>query len=200
MIGDWRALFGQGDFPFYIVSLPAFMHRKPAPGDDEWAEMREAQAMTAASVGNSGLAVTIDTGEADNIHPKDKKVVGERLALTALAGTYGERVAFAGPTFESAAVFAGTMRIKFTHTDGGLVAKGGKLGEFSIAGADHKWFWADARIDGRDVVVSSPSVPDPKAVRYAWQSNPEATLFNGAGLPAVPFRTDDWPGITDARH
>jgi sialate O-acetylesterase len=94
----------------------------------------------------------------------------------------------------------GALRVRFSGTDGGLVAKGGKPGEFSIAGADRKWFWADARIDGDTVVVSSPSVPDPKAVRYAWQSNPEANLYNGAGLPAVPFRTDEWPGMTDDRH
>jgi sialate O-acetylesterase len=200
MIGDWRRVFGQGDFPFYIVSLPAFMHRKSTPGDDTWAELREAQAMTARSDANSGLAVAIDTGEADNIHPKDKKVVGERLALTALAGTYGEHVVSAGPTFAMAEAMPGALRVRFAHTDGGLVAKGGEPGEFSIAGADRKWFWADARIDGDTVVVSSPSVPDPKAVRYAWQSNPLANLFNGAGLPAVPFRTDEWPGMTDDRH
>jgi sialate O-acetylesterase len=197
MIGDWRRLFGQGDFPFYIVSLPAFMLRKAAPGDDAWAELREAQALTARSVGNSGVAVTIDTGEADNIHPKDKKVVGERLALCALAGIYGEKVNHEGPTFTAADAVPGAMRLHFIHADGGLLAKGGKAEEFSVAGADRKWFWADARIDGDSVVVSSPAVPEPKAARYAWQSNPAATLFNGAGLPAVPFRTDDWPGMTD---
>ena len=196
MIGDWRRVFGQGDFPFYIVSLPAFMHRRDAPGDDSWAELREAQAMTARSVANSGLAVAIDTGDPDNIHPKDKRVVGERLALCALAGTYAEKVVSAGPTFASAEATPGAMRLHFIGTDGGLSATGGKPGEFSVAGADRKWFWADARIEGSDVVVSSPMVPDPKAARYAWQSNPAATLYNGAGLPAIPFRTDDWPGIT----
>jgi sialate O-acetylesterase len=196
MIGDWRRVFGQGDFPFYIVSLPAFMHRRDAPGDDSWAELREAQAMTARSVANSGLAVAIDTGDPDNIHPKDKRVVGERLALCALAGTYAEKVVSAGPTFASAEATPGAMRLHFIGTDGGLSARGGKPGEFSVAGADRKWFWADARIEGSDVVVSSPMVPDPKAARYAWQSNPAATLYNGAGLPAIPFRTDDWPGIT----
>jgi sialate O-acetylesterase len=197
MIGDWRRIFDQGDFPFYIVSLPAFMHRRGEPGDDAWAELREAQAMTARSLALSGIAVTIDTGDPDNIHPKDKKVVGERLALCALAGTYGEKVIFAGPTFTSADALPGAIRLHFSNADGGLVAKGGKLGEFSVAGADRKWAWADARIEGDSIVVSSPTVPDPKAARYAWQSNPAATLFNGAGLPAVPFRTDDWPGITN---
>jgi sialate O-acetylesterase len=196
MIGDWRSVFAQGDFPFYIVSLPAFAHRRDAPGDDSWAELREAQAMTARSVANSGLAVTIDSGDPDNLHPKDKKIVGERLALCALAGTYGERVVSAGPTFTSAEAVPGAMRLHFSGTDGGLVARGGVPGEFSVAGADRKWFWATATIEGDAVVVSSPMVPDPKAARYAWQSNPAATLYNGAGLPAVPFRTDDWPGIT----
>jgi sialate O-acetylesterase len=196
MIGDWRRVFGQGDFPFYIVSLPAFTHRKDAPGDDSWAELREAQAMTARSVANSGLAVAIDTGDPDNLHPKDKKVVGERLALCALARAYGENVVSAGPTFTSAEAMPGAMRLHFKGADGGLVARGGAPGEFSVAGVDRKWFWAEARIDGNEVVVSSPMVPDPKAARYAWQSNPAATLYNGAGLPAVPFRTDDWPGIT----
>ena len=200
MIGDWRRLFGQGDFPFYIVSLPAFMHRKAAPGDDAWAELREAQAMTAASVAHSGLAVTIDTGDADNIHPKDKRVVGERLALCALAGAYGENVVSAGPTVMTVSTLPGAVWVRFSNAEGGLVAKGGKAGEFSIAGEDRKWFWADARLDGDAVILSSPSVPDPKAVRYAWQSNPEATLYNSAGLPAVPFRTDDWPGVTIDRR
>ena len=119
------------------------------------------------------------------------------LALCALANHYGKHVVFAGPTYKSADRLSGQIRIHFTHTDGGLVAKGGKLAEFSIAGDDHKWYWAEARIEGDAIIVSSPSVPNPKEVRYAWQSNPEATLFNGAGLPAVPFRTDNWPGITE---
>jgi sialate O-acetylesterase len=200
MIADWRRLFGQGDFPFYIVSLPAFQHRRDAPGDDAWAEMREAQARTAESVANACLAVTIDTGDADNIHPQDKKEVGERLALCALAKHYGEKVVYAGPTFSSVERLPGALRLHFTHTDGGLIVKGGKLEEFSVAGEDHKWHWAEARVEGDTVVVRSKEVPDPKQARYAWQSNPAATLFNGAGLPAAPFRTDDWPGITEGHR
>jgi sialate O-acetylesterase len=199
LIGDWRKLFRQGDFPFYIVSLPAFMHRRDEPGDDAWAELREAQALTARTVRNSALAVTVDTGDADNIHPKDKRVVGERLALCALANDYGEKVPCAGPTFASAAHLPGALKLRFNHTDGGLVVKGDKLEEFSVAGKDRKWHWADAKVEGDSVVVSSPMVPDPQAARYAWQANPAATLFNGIGLPAVPFRTDNWPGLTDAR-
>jgi sialate O-acetylesterase len=196
MIADWRKLFGQGDFPFYIVSLPAFGQRRDMPGDDAWAELREAQALTARTSPNSGLAVTIDTGDAGDIHPKDKKEVGERLALCALAGQYGRRVSAIGPTFESMETLPGALKLHFKNTDGDLAVKGSKLGEFAVAGEERHWFWAEAKIDGNIIIVSSPKVPNPKAVRYAWQSNPMATLFNGAGLPAVPFRTDDWPGIT----
>lgn len=196
MVGDWRKLFGQGDFPFYIVSLPAFMHHQDEPTQSSWAELREAQALTANKISNGGLAVTIDTGDPDNIHPLDKKIVGERLALCALGQHYGEKVVYQGPTFKSFKHVSGGLKIKFSHTDGGLVAGGGKPEEFSIAGKDRQWYWADARIDGDTIIVSSPNVPQPVAIRYAWQSFPKATLYNGAGLPAVPFRTDDWPETT----
>jgi sialate O-acetylesterase len=198
MIADWRKLFGQGDFPFYIVSLPAFKPRSDKPGDDSWAEMREAQALTAATVPNSCLAVTIDVGDADNIHPKDKLEVGDRLARCALANYYGKKIPYTGPTFVSMDRLKGELRLHFKNTDGGLVAKGGKLEQFAVAGEDRVWAWAEARIEGDTVVVWSSAVPDPKEARYAWQSNPPATLFNGAGLPAVPFRTDHWPGITES--
>jgi sialate O-acetylesterase len=199
MIADWRKAFGQGDFPFYIVSLPAFMHHRDQPVEDAWAEMREAQFLIARDVNNSCLAVTIDTGDPDNIHPGDKQPVGERLALCALAKHYGKAIPHQGPTLKSVEHLPGALRLRFDHVDGGLVVKGGKLEEFSIAGKDHKWHWADARIDGNSIVVSSPMVPEPEAARYAWQSFPKATLQNGAGLPAAPFRTDNWPGITEAR-
>ena len=198
MIADWRRLFGQGDFPFYIVSLPAFKHRSETPTDDAWAETRESQALAAASVPNSCLAVTIDTGDPDNIHPKDKRPVGERLALCALAKHYRKKVVYSGPTLSKIERRSGSIKLHFAHTDGGLVVKGPKLEEFAIAGEDHIWHWADARVEGTTVVVSSPAVPNPQQVRYAWQSNPAATLFNGAGLPAAPFRTDSWPGVTDS--
>ena len=183
MIADWRSLFGQGDFPFYIVSLPAFTIRSPVPVDgDEWTETRESQALTAAAV------------------PKVKQPVGERLALCALANYYGEHVVYAGPTLESVDRLPDAIRLHFAHAEGGLVVKGTKLEEFAIAGDDRKWYWADARIEGSSVVVSSPSVPNPKEVRYAWQSNPAATFFNGAGLPAGPFRSDNWPGMTEGHR
>jgi sialate O-acetylesterase len=197
MIADWRRLFAQGDFPFYIVSLPAFKHRSDVPVDDSWAEMREAEALTAKNVADSCLAVTIDTGNPDNIHPVDKKEVGDRLALCALGEYYGLKIPHFGPTLSSVERLRGALKLHFAHADGGLVVKGEKLGEFSIAGDNRKWYWADARIEGDSVIVSSIAVPDPKAVRYAWQGNPLATLFNDAGLPAGPFRTDDWPGITE---
>jgi sialate O-acetylesterase len=200
MIADWRRLFQQGDFPFYIVSLPAFGHRSANPTDDNWAETRESQAIVAASTPNSCLAVTIDTGDPDNIHPKEKRPVGERLALCALDKQYGKDVVYSGPTLASVQPIPGAIRLHFANVDGGLIVKGAKLEEFSIAGEDRKWYWADARVEGDTVIVSSPSVPNPKEIRYAWQSNPAATLFNLAGLPAVPFRTDMWPGITESHR
>jgi len=200
MIADWRRLFAQGEFPFYIVSLPTFRQRSAKPIDDPWAETRESQAITAVTVPNSCLAVTIDTGDPENLHPKDKQPVGERLALCALAKHYGKKVAYSGPTLASVERLPDSVRLHFEHTDGGLGVKGTKLAEFEIAGEDRKWHWADARIEDDTVVVSSPSVPHPKEVRYAWQSNPAAALFNGAGLPAGPFRTDTWPGMTEGQR
>jgi sialate O-acetylesterase len=200
MIADWRNLFGQGDFPFYIAGLPFYKHRSDVPTDDSWAEAREAQALTVKTVPNACLAVTIDTGNPDDVHPIDKQEVGERLALCALGEHYGRAIPHQSPTLSSVERVPGGLRLHFDHADEGLVVKGDKLGEFSVAGDDRKWYWANARLDGNTVIVSSLSVPQPKAVRYAWQANPEATLFNGAGLPAVPFRTDDWPGITEGRR
>ncbi len=195
-IRDWRALFQQPDLPFYVVGLPAFQPHQTSPTDDGWADLRESQALTVAAVPNTCLAVTIDTGEAGNIHPKDKKPVGDRLAACALAGAYGRAVVASGPTLASTDVLPGALRLHFAHADGGLVAKGETLGEFSVAGEDGRWVWADAKIENDTVVVSSAAVPHPLVVRYAWQSNPQATLFNGAGFPAAPFRTDTYPLVT----
>lgn len=192
MIADWRALFAAPDLPFYIVSLPAFMARRDQPGSDAWTELREAQAHTARTVPHTALAITIDTGDANDIHPVDKQPVGERLARLALRHTYGRaNVVADGPRFERAEPAAGGLRLHFAHTDGGLVVRG-PLAGFAIAGRDRVWHWADARLEGETIIVSSPAVPEPVAVRYAWQANPPAPLFNGAGLPAAPFRTDDW--------
>ena len=197
MISDWRKVFAQGDFPFYIVSLPKFMAHRDTPGDDAWAELREAQAVTARAVKNAALAVTVDTGEADNIHPAEKQIVGERLAWCALANDYGKKIPFAGPTFVSMEKLPGALKLYFTNATSGLVVRGDRLEEFSVAGQDHKWHWAEGKITGDTVMVWSKDVVEPVAARYAWQANPRATLFNGAGLPAAPFRTDDWPDSTE---
>jgi sialate O-acetylesterase len=196
MVGDWRKLFDQGEFPFYIVSLPAFMHHQDHPVESSWAELREAQAITARNVPNCALAVAIDTGDPDNIHPADKKIVGDRLAFCALATHYREKIPYQGPTFKSLEHLPGALKLRFDNVDGGLVARNGKPEEFSIAGKDHIWHRADARIEGDSIVVSSPQVPGLEAARYAWQAYPAATLYNGAGLPAVPFRTDNWTEST----
>ena len=190
MITDWRARFGVGDFPFYIVSLANFQQSSPQPPEnDAWAELREAQAMTAKNLKNCGLAVAIDIGDAADIHPKNKLEVGRRLALAALAQAHGRDVAYSGPWYKSMTVEDGKIRLTFDHAKG-LAAKDGQLTGFAIAGEDRKFVWADAVIDGETVVVSSPAVPQPAAVRYAWHINPVCNLINAAGLPAVPFRTD----------
>ena len=191
LIADWRELFRQPNLPFYIVGLPAFMQRRDQPGTDGWTEVREAQALTARTVPHTGLAITVDTGDANNIHPIDKLPVGERLALLALRDVYGKDVVSQGPVLERAENLPGALRLHFNHTDGGLVVKGDELGEFSLAGADGTWHWAHAKLDGDTIIVSASAVPTPDDVRYAWQANPLATLFNGAGLPAAPFRTDE---------
>jgi sialate O-acetylesterase len=153
----------------------------------------------AQTVPNTCQAVTIDTGDPNSIHPTDKGPAGDRIARCALKMYYGDKKEVdQGPTVEKVERRKGEVRIKFSHADGGLMAKGGKPAEFSIAGDEEKFVWADARIEGDTVIVSSPDVPNPKEVRYAWQSNPQATLFNGAGLPASPFRTDSWPVETQS--
>ncbi len=199
MIGDWRKHFGVGDFPFYIVQLAAWQATQPAPRDNEWAELREAQAMTAKDTPHCGLALAIDIGDANDIHPKNKAEVGRRLALCALAQTYGKKVEFSGPWYKSMKPQGNSIRLSFTHVDGGLVAKGGELKGFAVAGEDHKFVWAKAEIEGKQVIVSAPSITKPVAVRYAWDIDPVCNLYNQDGLPAVPFRTDDWPGITANR-
>jgi sialate O-acetylesterase len=196
MIRDWRTRWGEGDFPFFIVQLANFQATQPEPGDDAWAELREAQLMTTRSVPKTGMAVIIDIGDAKDIHPKDKQDVGKRLALAALAIAYGKKGEYSGPNYRSMRQEGNTIRLTFDHIGGGLVAKGGKLEGFAVAGEDRHFVWADATIVGNAVVVSSPQVAHPVAVRYAWATNPVCNLYNKADLPASPFRTDDWPGIT----
>lgn len=197
LIQDWRRAWGQGDFPFLFVQLANFTPPPAEPGESDWAELREAQAQ-ALALPNTGMAVAIDVGEADNIHPPNKQEVGRRLALAARAIAYGQEVVYSGPLYQSMAVEGHSIRLWFRHLGGGLVARGGgPLRGFAIAGADRKFVWAEACIEGETVVVHSDQVPEPVAVRYAWANNPEGcNLFNQAGLPAPPFRTDNWPGIT----
>ncbi len=199
LIRDWRERLQREDLAFHIVSLANYQKAHDQPRDDAWAELREAQAMTAKNVPHCGLAVAIDIGDAADIHPKNKRDVGKRLALSALANTYGKDVAGSGPWFRAIEVKGGNLRVRFDHSDGGLQFKGPSARSFAIAGEDRKFTWAEAVIDGESIVVSSPAVPEPVAVRYAWDSNPEACLYNGAGLPAVPFRSDDWPGVTEGK-
>jgi sialate O-acetylesterase len=193
MIKNWRKDWGQGDFPFGFVQLANFQARKDAPADSNWAELREAQTMT-LSLPKTGMAVIIDIGDAKDIHPKNKQDVGKRLALWAQSQVYGKELPeYSSPLYESMKVDGGKVRIAFKHTGTGLEAKGGKLTGFAIAGEDKTFVWADAAVDGKTVVVSSDKVAKPVAVRYAWADNPECSLYNKEGLPASPFRTDDWP-------
>jgi sialate O-acetylesterase len=199
MITDWRKNWGQGDFPFIFVQLANFMATKDQPADSAWAELREAQTMT-LSLPKTGQAVIIDIGEGDNIHPKNKQDVGLRLSLAAQALVYGKEIVYSGPMFEALKIDGAKARVKFKHAGGGLVAKGEKLTGFAIAGEDKKFVWADATIEGDCVVLSAKDVAAPVAVRYAWADNPVCSLYNKEGLPACPFRTDDWPGVTKDKN
>ncbi len=199
LIRDWRNRFQRDDLAFHIVSLANHQEPHDKPRDDAWAELREAQAMTAKTIPHCGLAVAIDIGDAADIHPKNKRDVGARLAFSALANTYQKEIAGSGPWFRAIEVEGGSLRIHFNHTEGGLRIEGGSARSFALAGDDRTFIWAKAVIDGGSVVVSSPKIPQPVEVRYAWDSNPQACLYNGAGLPAVPFRSDDWPGVADGK-
>ncbi|MEM6820643.1 MAG: sialate O-acetylesterase [Verrucomicrobiota bacterium] len=215
LINSWRTKWGQGDFPFYFVQLANFKQRNTTPVEDPWAELRDAQ-LKALRLPNTGMAVAIDLGEADDIHPRNKQDVGKRLALWALAKTYQKTEAgrplgklpfigkffckpipYSGPLYQDHSISGNQIRISFDHVESGLAVKGGKeLKGFTIAGKDKRFFWANATIDGSTVVVSHPDIQEPAAVRYGWSINPEVNLINSADLPASPFRTDDWPGVT----
>jgi sialate O-acetylesterase len=190
MIRDWRKQW-QKDFPFYFVQLANFREPQTQPVESGWAELREAQ-LQALNLENTGMAVTIDIGDAADIHPQNKQEVGRRLALNAEANTYGKKTAFSGPVYESFRIEGDKIRIFFKHSASGLkTGDGAKVKGFAIAGPDHRFHWADASVEGTEIVVCSPQTPFPVAVRYAWADNPEGNLYNGDGLPASPFRTDN---------
>jgi sialate O-acetylesterase len=222
LIADWREKWKRNDLPFYICQLPASGVKKSSPAESEWAELREAQAATLKTPGTD-MVVLIDLGEAKDLHPRNKVEVGERLARVVLAREYGRELVSSGPVYDSISVENDRVRIRFHHADGGLIAKAippvydlstlltqtaplvrnsphGELEGFQICGEDRHWVWADARIDGASVLVRSDQVPHPVAVRYAWADNPTVNLVNGAGLPAAPFRTDDFPAMTVRNH
>jgi len=198
MIKDWRKRWNS-NFPFYFVQLANYTDTLSEPQEALWAELREAQLKT-LNLENTGMAVSIDLGEAKDIHPKNKQDVGYRLALVARNKTYGENIPFSGPVYDSYEIKGDSVLVRFKHTEGGLKSLNGEpLKGFSIAGLDHKFHWADAKIIGNDILVYCKEISNPMAVRYAWAANPICNLYNGAGFPASPFRTDDWLGLTYGR-
>ena len=195
LIRDWQRAWGLGDFPFDFVQLANFMARRDEPGESAWAELREAQAM-ALEEPNTGMATAIDIGESASIHPLNKQEVGRRLGLVALASTYGRKAEYSGPTYRSYEIKGTRMRIRFGHAQGLATRDHRAPSGFAVAGDDRRFVWAKAKIDGDSVVVWSDVVAKPVAVRYLWSDNPDGNLVNRAWLPAPPFRTDDWPGLT----
>jgi sialate O-acetylesterase len=194
LINDWRRQWQNPEMPFYFVQLANYMQADQSPADSDWARLREAQAM-ALSLPNTGMALAIDIGEADDIHPANKQDVGIRLAYVALNKTYGKDIVCSGPAFKSMTIDGAAIRLEFDHFGSGMISKGNndEVKGFAVAGMDRIFHWARAVIDGDQVIVSSPSVNKPVAVRYAWANNPAgANLYNKKGLPAIPFRTDNW--------
>jgi len=207
LIHDWRKAWGQPEMPFLFVQIANLfpLQTEPDGGHRDRAELRESQAM-ALSLPKTGMAVTIDIGDADDEHPRNKQDVGARLALAARAISYGEeKLVYSGPVYESMTVEGDKIRLTFKHVGGGLTTKDGgpstSLQGFIIAGEDRKFVWADATVaaDGKTILVSSKEVAKPVAVRYGWNNNPVISLYNQEGLPASPFRTDDWPGVTTGK-
>jgi sialate O-acetylesterase len=191
MIRNWREGWG-AEFPFYFAQIAPQRIMNP--------EIREAQLLTMLSVPKTGMAVLTDAGDSLDIHPKNKQIVGKRLALWALAKDYGKKkIAYSGPVYKSMEVQGNKVILKFDYADDGLIAKGGSLKEFTIAGKDQKFLPAKAKIKGKTIVVWNDQVTDPVAVRFAWRNVPDPNLYNASGLPASPFRTDDWPGETEGK-
>jgi sialate O-acetylesterase len=196
LIKDWRQRWRQGNLPFLYVQLANFKQVQPLPGESDWAELREAQAL-ALSLPNTGMACIIDIGEGNDIHPKNKQEVGRRLALLANEMVYKQPVVASGPQYTGLQKEGNRIRLHFTHTGTGLSTKDGtEVRGFAIAGKDKLFHWAKAIIEGSEVIVYADEVTEPEAVRYAWADNPLCNLVNSANLPALPFRTDEWKGIT----
>lgn len=195
LISDWRHRWGEGEFPFFYVQLANHQQLITDPvKDDPMVTVRDEQ-LKNLSVSNTGMAVAIDNADVNNpgnIHPKNKQEIGKRLALIARAKVYGEAIPYSGPIYDYLLIDGNQVKIAFKHAEGGLVTNGEKLTGFAIAGADKKFVYADARIDGNRLIVSSPEVENPVAVRYGWAKNPPVNLYNKANLPASPFRTDNW--------
>jgi sialate O-acetylesterase len=186
LIADWRKQWHEGDFPFLFVQISSFT----SDATEAWASIREAQRRS-LSVSNTAMAVTIDIGDPDNVHPADKQTVGARLALAARALAYGENVEYSGPLFRQATPEGDAVRVWFDHAAHGLTAKGDALQGFEIAGDDGRFVTATARIDGQTVLVTNAKVAEPKYVRYGWANAPVVNLFNSEGLPASPFTSED---------
>ena len=199
MIRNWRRDWGQNDFPFIAVQIAPWKAIVEQPQESDWAELREAQWLATKSLPHVGMAVITDVGDPKNIHPTKKQPVGERLALAARAMAYGEKLEYSGPLYRDMETKGGKIILRFDHTGKGLEAREGELKGFAICGEDRKFVWAKAEIVGDTVVVSSPEIAQPVAVRYGWADCPVVNLWNKNGLPASPFRTDDFPMITAAK-
>ena len=196
LIADWRDQWNDPDMPFLYVQLANYKTNMQPDGESTWAELREAQLVT-LDVPATGMAVAIDIGESADIHPRNKQEIGRRLALQALKVAYGRDILASGPLYESMTIRGGEVHLRFTSTGSGLAVRGGAdLTGFTIAGNDHRFRWASARIEGDEVIVSSDKVADPQSVRYAWADDPVGNLINIEGLPASPFRTDNWRAVT----
>ena len=200
MILSWRHEFAkaqgvprdESEFPFLYVQLVNFGARHEEPTDSYWAEIREAQFNT-LELPRTGMAVGIDVGDAKDIHPKNKQAIGHRLALSALAQVYFREMEYSGPLYGGMQIEESKIRLSFSNSNGLKTSDGGPIKGFALAGEDKKFVWADAVIEGDHIVVSSPKVPSPVAIRYGWADNPDCNLINSAGLPASPFRSDKWP-------
>ncbi|HRY50862.1 MAG TPA: sialate O-acetylesterase [Candidatus Paceibacterota bacterium] len=200
MIRNWRRDWGQDDFTFLAVQLAPYMKIQEQPAESAWAELREAQWLATQVLPNVGMAVITDVGDPQDIHPTKKVPVGERLALAARGIAYGEKITYSGPIYRRMVARGNQAILSFRHVGKGLHAPDGELKGFAVCGPDRHFYWAQAKIEGRRVVVSCPEVKRPVAVRYGWADCPVVNLWNKDGLPASPFRTDDFPMITAPKN